>query len=72
MTVSNVASTMAALMASNPLLPLLDLTCLRLLSCGGSPQPPAVVRACIAQFGCEFFVSYGMTGEQPGGGGRLL
>ncbi|GAX72979.1 hypothetical protein CEUSTIGMA_g431.t1, partial [Chlamydomonas eustigma] len=60
-TVSNVASTMAALMASNPILPVLDLTCLRLLSCGGSPQPPSVVRSCIAQLGCEFFLSYGMT-----------
>lgn len=62
-TVSNIASTMAAIMASNPSLPSLDLACLRLLSCGGSPQPDAVVRRCIAQFGCEFFVSYGMTGE---------
>jgi len=62
-TVSNVASTMAALMVSNPMLPLMDLASLRLLSCGGSPQPPDIVRACIAQFGCEFFVSFGMTGE---------
>ena len=43
-TVSNVASTMASIMCNNPLLPLLDLACLRLLSCGGSPQPPQVVR----------------------------
>ncbi len=48
-------------MSTNPLLPLLDLTSLRLVSCGGSPQPPAVVMRCIAELGCEFFVSYGMT-----------
>ena len=69
-TVSNVASTMAALMVSNPMLPLMDLASLRLLSCGGSPQPPDIVRACIAQFGCEFFVSFGMTGEGCVTGGK--
>lgn len=58
-TASNVASTMIALMINNPLLPTLDLTSLRVLSCGGSPQSDAVVRKAIAVFGCEFFVSYG-------------
>jgi acyl-CoA synthetase (AMP-forming)/AMP-acid ligase II len=60
-TCSNVASTMAAWMSSNALADSLDLSCLRVMSCGGSPQPDSVVRKCIAVFGCEFFVSYGMT-----------
>lgn len=110
---ANVASTMIAMLVNNPLAEQLDLTSLRVLSCGGSPQSPAgvgleahmrcglgsrlpqqwqlletyaalgaapcclashpkpynlpsllptpvVVRA-IALFGCEFFLSYGMT-----------
>jgi hypothetical protein len=40
---TNVASTMAAMMATQPLLPVIDLSSLRIVSCGGSPQPPAVV-----------------------------
>lgn len=59
--VSNVASTMVALLVNNPALAAVDLSSMRLLSCGGSPQSPAVVAAAIAAFGCEFFVSYGMT-----------
>lgn len=59
--VTNFASTMVTLLVSNPLLPQLDLTCLRLVSCGGSPLPPATVRRAIAAFGCPFFISYGMT-----------
>jgi len=53
---------MLALMAGNPLAGALDLSALRILSCGGSPQSDAVVARAIALFGCEFFVSYGMTG----------
>jgi acyl-CoA synthetase (AMP-forming)/AMP-acid ligase II len=52
---------MVTLMINSPLLPTLDLTSLRVLSCGGSPQSPAVVDAAVAAFGCEFFLSYGMT-----------
>eukprot|EP00955_Chlamydomonas_euryale_P101649 365362-Chlamydomonas_euryale.AAC.4 len=59
-TVANVASTMAALMASNPLARVLDLASFRLLSCGGSPQPPAVVRRCVAVFGCENSMNLGL------------
>lgn len=55
--VSNVASTMITLMVGNPLLPVLDFSSLRLLSCGGSPQSPATIAKAIAAFGCEFFVS---------------
>lgn len=52
---------MVALMVNNPLLPVLDLSCLRLVSCGGSPQSPAIVAKAVAAFACEFFISYGMT-----------
>lgn len=57
MSVINFASTMITLMVSNPLIPVLDLTSLRLVSCGGSPQSPATIIKAIAAFGCEFFVS---------------
>ena len=61
MTVSNVASTMVTMLVNNPLVEQLDLGALRLLSCGGSPQSPAVVTRAVAVFGCELFLSYGMT-----------
>lgn len=61
MSISNMASTMVALLASNPALQHTDLSSMRLLSCGGSPQTPTVVTRVIAAFACEFFVSYGMT-----------
>lgn len=38
MTASNIASTMVTMIVNNPLANQLDLTCLRVLSCGGSPQ----------------------------------
>jgi acyl-CoA synthetase (AMP-forming)/AMP-acid ligase II len=57
----NVASTMVALMCASPVRALVDLSSLRLVSCGGSPLAAAVVKRAIATFGCEFFVSYGMT-----------
>lgn len=38
---TNVASTMVAMLINNPLVEQLDLTSLRVLSCGGSPQSPA-------------------------------
>jgi len=60
-TVMNMASTMVALMCASPTLGLMDLSSLRLVSCGGSPLAAAVVKRAIGAFGCEFFVSYGMT-----------
>ncbi len=59
--VTNFASTMVTVLVNNPLAPFLDLTSLRVVSCGGSPQSPAIVARAIALFGCEFFLSYGMT-----------
>lgn len=44
MSATNVASTMVAMLVNNPLVEQLDLTSLRVLSCGGSPQSPAGVR----------------------------
>ena len=60
-TVVNMASTMVAMLVNNPLIEILDLCSLRVLSCGGSPQTPAVIIRAISVFGCEFFSSYGMT-----------
>ncbi|QDZ21473.1 polyketide synthase [Chloropicon primus] len=60
-TISNVASTMVTLMVSSPWCQALDFTTLRILSCGGSPLVPATVKKAIGTFGCEFFLSYGMT-----------
>ena len=60
-TVSNLASTMVTILSHNPYADVCDLSSVRLLSCGGSPLPPTVVKRAIALFGCEFFVSYGMT-----------
>ena len=60
-TISNVASTMVTLMVSSPWCQSLDFSSLRILSCGGSPLVPATVKKAIGTFGCEFFLSYGMT-----------
>ena len=60
-TVSNLASTMVNLMASSPAVGLRDYSSLRIMSCGGSPLSPSVVRRVISTFACEFFLSYGMT-----------
>ena len=59
--VVNMASTMVSMLVNNPMVENFDLSCLRVLSCGGSPQSPAVITRAIAIFGCEFFLSYGMT-----------
>ncbi|KAL6765564.1 hypothetical protein V8C86DRAFT_3170790, partial [Haematococcus lacustris] len=59
--VTNIAASMGALMMSQPGLPVTDLSSLRVVSFGGSPQPPAVVRGLAAALGCEVFCSYGMT-----------
>eukprot|EP00803_Ostreobium_quekettii_P007582 evm.model.scf_983.1 EVM.evm.TU.scf_983.1 scf_983:18-7581(-) len=58
---TNLASTALTMLVNNPSVPQLDLSSLRVLSCGGSPQSPAVVKRAISVFGCEFFLSYGMT-----------
>lgn len=61
-TATNLASTMVTLLYHNPMVGSTDLSSLRIISCGGSPLggDTSVARA-IALFGCEFFISYGMT-----------
>ena len=59
--VTNMASTMALLCVNNPLAALVDTSSVRIMSCGGSPLPPAAVRRAISVLGSEFFMSYGMT-----------
>jgi len=61
-TATNLASTMVTLLYHNPLGGSFDLSSLRIISCGGSPLGgiTAIARA-VSIFGCEFFVSYGMT-----------
>lgn len=48
MSATNVASTMLTMLVNNPLVDQLDLSCLRVLSCGGSPQSPAVLTRAVA------------------------
>jgi non-ribosomal peptide synthetase component F len=56
-TVLNMASTMVVLMCASPVRGLVELSSLRLVSCGGSPLAAAVVKRAIGTLGCEFFVS---------------
>jgi acyl-coenzyme A synthetase/AMP-(fatty) acid ligase len=60
-TVSNVASSMISMLLTEHSASARDLSSLELLSCGGSPLAPALVATALATFGCEFFLSYGMT-----------
>eukprot|EP00963_Diacronema_lutheri_P005867 scaffold467_cov366-Pavlova_lutheri.AAC.1 len=57
----NFASTMLTILVSGRSIQCNALHSMRILSCGGSPLPPAVASTVIAFVGCEFFVSYGMT-----------
>lgn len=60
-TVTNVASTMVTLLLSHPTVCDFDLTSLELVSCGGAPLSRATTIKAMQTFGCEFFLSYGMT-----------
>ena len=60
-TVTNMATTMVLLCVNNPVATLVDLSSLRMLSCGGSSLPAAAVRRALSVFGTEFASSYGMT-----------
>ncbi|QDZ22815.1 polyketide synthase [Chloropicon primus] len=57
----NMASTMLSILVNSPVAQVMDLSSMRILSCGGSPLAPATQKKVIALFGCRFFVSYGMT-----------
>lgn len=61
MSVTNVASTMLQMVINHPMIETMDTSCLRLVSCGGSAQSPAIIERAIARLGCEVFQSYGMT-----------
>ncbi|QDZ20182.1 AMP-dependent synthetase/ligase [Chloropicon primus] len=58
---TNLASTMLTMLIHHPTCWGRDYTSLRIMSCGGSPQSNSNVKKTISIFGCEFFVSYGMT-----------
>ena len=62
-TVLNLASTMVALMTSQATAEIvhLDLSSIRVLSCGGSPITNSTVLQAVGLLCSEFFVSYGMT-----------
>ena len=60
-TCTNMASTMITMLVNSPALRHVDLSSLRIVSCGGSPLPPANVLTAVANLGCQFFISYGMT-----------
>ena len=61
-TCSNLASTMINILVNNPLMGALDLSNLRIVSCGGSPLSQATYSKAVSMFGCEFFISYGAPG----------
>ena len=60
-TTTNIASTMVAVLMSNPRRPEFDLSSIRILSCGGSALSMAIVEAVIQELKCVFFMDYGMT-----------
>jgi hypothetical protein len=60
-TATHVAATMLQMLITNPQRAALDLSRVRLLSCGGSALPTALVAQAFACFGAAFFTSYGMT-----------
>ena len=60
-TCTNLASTMLTMLIHHPTSWGRDFSSLRIMSCGGSPQSNSNIKKTISIFGCEFFVSYGMT-----------
>ena len=60
-TCTNVASSMVIILSNNSAINFKDTTSLRIMSCGGSSLPSNITMRAIGVFGCEFFISYGMT-----------
>ena len=60
-TVTNIAATLFALLVLNPAIKFLDLSSLRLISCGGASIPAMSFRKAMSMLGCRAFNSYGMT-----------
>lgn len=64
-TLTNLVPTMLNLMVKHPDRGAFDYSSLRLLLSGGAPIAPAVVRAILETFGCEYVQTYGMTETSP-------
>jgi acyl-CoA synthetase (AMP-forming)/AMP-acid ligase II len=64
-TLTNLVPTMLNLMVKHPDRSGFDYSSLRLLLSGGAPIAPAVVRAVVETFGCEYVQTYGMTETSP-------
>ena len=60
-TTTNLASTMVAVLMSNPRRSEFDLSSIRMLSCGGSSLAPDIIEAAVRELECVFFMDYGMT-----------
>ncbi|KAJ1457678.1 hypothetical protein M885DRAFT_598854, partial [Pelagophyceae sp. CCMP2097] len=60
-TVSNVAATMVILVLADPSAAAESFRSLQLFSCGGAPLSTQTVLRAVERFGCEFFLSFGMT-----------
>ena len=60
-TVTNMASTMITLLLSHPGVEQRDLEAVSLMSCGGAPLNRRNTIRAMQTFGCEMFLSYGMT-----------
>jgi acyl-CoA synthetase (AMP-forming)/AMP-acid ligase II len=64
-TLTNLVPTMLNLMVKHEDRARFDYSSLRLILSGGAPIAPAVVRAIIETFGCEYVQTYGMTETSP-------
>ncbi len=64
-TVTNLVPTMLNLMVKHEERSGFDYSSLRMLLSGGAPIAPAVVRAIVETFGCEYVQTYGMTETSP-------
>ncbi len=64
-TLTNLVPTMLNLMVKHEARGAFDYRSLRMILSGGAPIAPAVVRAIVETFGCEYVQTYGMTETSP-------
>jgi fatty-acyl-CoA synthase len=64
-TITNLVPTMLNLMVKHPRARDFDYRRLRLVMSGGAPIAPALVRAVVETFGCEYVQTYGLTETSP-------
>jgi acyl-CoA synthetase (AMP-forming)/AMP-acid ligase II len=64
-TITNLVPTMLNLMVKQEARGEFDYSSLRMILSGGAPIAPAVVRAVVETFGCEYVQTYGMTETSP-------